>query len=351
MDGYRSAKSTGKTQSQNPVKPSNFSPSNDNSLNPPPSLSSKQNPVKSPSSRTTSQKPTPAKTSSLKQGSSRQSPTKSHSSQSSLTGSAKLQGSSTPSSSLKQSTGAGSSKAKFEERDRRRPQSSKGGDDKTVKNPDLIKPDKKVDNTDLINGLALQRQWDEKPDIDHLSNSLMTLYYKLESNKLKDESKESEETQSPVSKDQFEDTEAKEDIKELREKIFLSALRVRSKSVIYLNYTRNRLQSILRFCRSLNLKYKTLNRNVSKIEKTYYGKCRKFQKRRSLNEVYDKLSRVVAKLPNMRQIHLISKDLMNKMSRINAKIEKIRSQMESRKTHIFNATQILSNLTGNSNTQ
>ncbi|UKK02027.2 hypothetical protein MACK_001381 [Theileria orientalis] len=351
MDGYRSAKSTGKTQSQNPAKPSNFSPSNDNPLNPPRSLSSKQNLVKSPSSKPTTQKPTSTKISSLKQASSRQSPSKSHSLQSSLTGSAKQQGSSTPSNSLKQSTGAGSSKAKFEERDRRRPPSSKGGDDKTVKNPDLVKPDKKVDNTDLINGLALQRQWDEKPDIDHLSNSLLSLYYKLESNKLKDEANGSEEAQSPVSKESVEDTESKEDIKELREKIFLSALRVRSKSVIYMNYTRNKLQSILRFCRSLNLKYKTLNRNVSKIEKSYYGKCRKFQKRRSLNEVYDKLSRVVAKLPNMRQIHLISKELMNKMSRINAKIEKIRDQMESRKSHIFSATQLLSNITGNSTTQ
>ncbi|BAM40210.1 conserved hypothetical protein [Theileria orientalis strain Shintoku] len=293
MDGYRSTKSIPKTQSQNPAKPSNFSPINDSSLNPPPL----------------------------------QSPSKSHSSQSSLTGSAKLQGSSTPSTSLKHSTGPGSSKAKFEDRERRRTPSSKGGDDKTVKNPDLLKPDKKVDNTDLIDGLALQRQWDEKPDIDHLSNSLMTLYYKLESNKLREESNE------------------------LREKIFLSALRVRSKSVIYLNYTRDRLQSILRFCRSLNLKYKTLNHNVSKIEKSYYGKCRKFQKRRSLNEVYDKLSRVVAKLPNMRQIHLISKELMNKMSRINAKIEKIRTQMESRRSHIFNATQLLSNITANSTTQ
>nr|PVC51629.1 hypothetical protein MACL_00001474 [Theileria orientalis] len=351
MDGYRSTKSIPKTQSQNPAKPSNFSPINDSSLNPPPLLSSKQNLVKSPPSKPTAQKPASTKASSLKQSSSRQSPSKSHSSQSSLTGSAKLQGSSTPSTSLKHSTGPGSSKAKFEDRERRRTPSSKGGDDKTVKNPDLLKPDKKVDNTDLIDGLALQRQWDEKPDIDHLSNSLMTLYYKLESNKLREESNVSEDSQSPVPKELAEDADSKEDLKELREKIFLSALRVRSKSVIYLNYTRDRLQSILRFCRSLNLKYKTLNHNVSKIEKSYYGKCRKFQKRRSLNEVYDKLSRVVAKLPNMRQIHLISKELMNKMSRINAKIEKIRTQMESRRSHIFNATQLLSNITANSTTQ
>lgn len=198
MEGYRASRTTTKSQVQNPPKqsPASQKPGNLKSS----SLSSKGlNPDSTPSSASGT----------------RLVYTRDHNTPESLSGKLK------PGDEFRS----------------KRARPTKPDDEKTVKNPETISP-VRTDNEDLINGLALQRQWDEKPDIDNLSNSLLNLYQKLES---KDRSS----------------------LNDLRAKIFLSSLRVRSKSVCYLNFTASRLKSVIKFSKHLNLKYNTLNHNVS----------------------------------------------------------------------------------------
>ncbi|XP_952231.1 uncharacterized protein TA13445 [Theileria annulata] len=200
----------------------------------------------------------------------------------------------------------------------KRARTAKPDDEKTVKNPEAISP-VRTDNEDLINGLALQRQWDEKPDIDNLSNSLLNLYQKLES---KDRS----------------------GLADLRAKIFLSSLRVRSKSISYLNFTGSRLKSVIKFSKHLNLKYNTVNYNVPRIEKHYLALCKYYQRKRGLNEVYEKLSSVVSKLPGVKQAQQTAEELAVNKAKTLEKIAKIKEQIQAQKDQINEITQSLSNI-------
>lgn len=164
-----------------------------------------------------------------------------------------------------------------------------------------------VDNEDLFAGLALQRQWDDKPDLDQLYTTLMEIYCKRENN---------------------------EDVTEQQERLYLLGTRVKAKTSSFMNSWRYKMKHTVKKVRKLGMKKKTVAWNIPRIEKHYLEKCKFYQKKRSFNEVYDRLGRVVSRLPNVKQLDSTASELLTRRIKIMAKIDKLKEQIEAQKSQI-----------------
>ncbi|AFZ79384.1 hypothetical protein BEWA_022320 [Theileria equi strain WA] len=172
-----------------------------------------------------------------------------------------------------------------------------------------------VDNEDLFAGLALQRQWDDKPDLDQLYTTLMEVYCKLENN---------------------------EDVSEQQERLYLLGTRVKAKTGSFMNSWRYKMKHMATNVRVLKMKKKTVAWNIPRIEQNYLAKCKFYQKKKSFNEVYDKLGRIVSRLPNVKQLDSTASELLNRRIKIMTKIDKLKEQIEAQKSQIDSIYLLLS---------
>ncbi|KAK1933012.1 hypothetical protein X943_001828 [Babesia divergens] len=151
-----------------------------------------------------------------------------------------------------------------------------------------------IKNDAIIGGLALQRLCDEKPDIDNLTNSLMQLYYNI----------------------QFKGGEG-DGHKDILNRIVLSALRVKSKMELHIN-------------------------RVPRIERNFINMCRNHQKNKSFNELYDRVNKVLGKIPGLAQLEVRAQQLRAKQMGIVDNIESLKRQIQTQKSQLENLCKIMS---------
>ncbi|CDR97114.1 hypothetical protein BBBOND_0310170 [Babesia bigemina] len=191
------------------------------------------------------------------------------------------------------------------------------------------------DNEDLIAGLALQRLCDEKPDLDTLANSLMQLYDHLEFS-----------TGDPDSR------------AELVDRIALTALRVKVKMESHINRANWRMRAAMQYSRHLEAKRRCIQKNVSaqrhiraliivqvpRIENNFMGMCRDQHRSKGVSEIYDRLYKVLGKIPEVSQLEVREQRLKAKHATILSNIDNMRRQIIAQRSQLETICQLMADV-------
>ncbi|GBE59165.1 RRP5 homolog isoform X2, putative [Babesia ovata] len=178
-----------------------------------------------------------------------------------------------------------------------------------------------LDNEDLIAGLALQRLCDEKPDIDTLASSLMQLYDYLEYS--------TDETESPT---------------ELVDRIALTALRVKVKTESLINRANWRMKAAVRYARHLEIKRRSIQKNIPRIENNFMGMYRDQYRSKGVSEIYDRLYKVLGKIPEISHMEIREERLREKQETIAANIENMRRQIVAQRSQLETICQLMADV-------
>ncbi|ORM40207.1 uncharacterized protein BXIN_1176 [Babesia sp. Xinjiang] len=185
-----------------------------------------------------------------------------------------------------------------------------------------------AENDYIIEGLALQRLWDDKPDVDSLANSLMQLYDNLEF-------KEGET-----------DTQ-----KDLLDRIVLTALRVKSKMEAHISRVSLRMKGALHHARHLAMKRACITKNIPNIKRDLVLMCQQRLWNKSVNDHYEKVYKVLNKIPSVPLLEERAKQLKDKQKNILETIESIKQQITSQKSQLEDICQLLVAATGSESPQ
>ncbi|KAK2197924.1 hypothetical protein BdWA1_000927 [Babesia duncani] len=177
--------------------------------------------------------------------------------------------------------------------------------------PNLLKAEPNVDNEELFAGLAWQRQCDEKPDIDTLTNSLLQMYNDITSG-----------------------VEGALENTELMDRIFLTALRVKARTESQMNACFWRMLSTVRYGNHLVLKHRSIELNLPRADAAYITTCKDYRRTTAYNEHYEKLSKVVTKIPSIKQLNDTIEEMTEKRDKIMANIHECSKQIAECKSQI-----------------
>lgn len=191
-------------------------------------------------------------------------------------------------------------------------------DTNAKKEPESATQPEASQNDDISVALSFQRQLNEKPDIDFLYNSLMQIYNNVEVNNAKPEGNQ-----------------------ETLDRILFTALRVKARVASNVCQARWRMQAILNQSRRLSYKSKVVKKNLPKIERNYIAMCRDGHKSKGVNDLYERLNKVLGKIPSLAQLEARAQQLRSKQSNILVNIETVKRQIELQKSQLENMCRIM----------
>ncbi|GFE53091.1 serine threonine kinase, putative [Babesia ovis] len=183
------------------------------------------------------------------------------------------------------------------------------------KEPDPVVP-ASVENDNIIAGLALQRLCDEKPEIDTMANALMQLYETLE----------------------YEQGEIQP---ELLNKIKTMGIRIKAKMESQVNRACWRFKETLEHATDLTLKRACIKENVPNIKRKLDEATTRRVWRKNVNEHYDKMLKVINKIPALPQLQERERQLASKYEEIQEQIESLKQEIFAQKSQLEGISQLL----------
>nr|BAN65403.1 hypothetical protein [Babesia bovis] len=175
-----------------------------------------------------------------------------------------------------------------------------------------------VENNSIIEGLALQRLCDEKPDIDILVTTLMHLY------------------------DSMDNTVAQQ---ELLDKIEVTGLRLRAKLDSDVIRAAWRFKDAIQHARHVAVKRRCLNDNVPKLYRNLELSCSRRLWNKSVNDHYDKMYRVITKIPSVPQLKHRQQQIISRQEHIKSQIAALKQQIIAQRSQLEDISNMLTNTT------